>query len=128
MDFDLSAFIDLLGSHEETVYQVSYDGGGPASGGCARVTKCLDVYWSYDDNGEFGGPYDTLSDALFEQHLCFGDVSIDVQCDELSPSEIASRLQIEGESGLEATINGEVWVLDNKGSLARQEDEDGEEE
>lgn len=47
------------------------------------------------------------------------------QCDELSPSEIASRFQIEGEAGLEATINGEVWVLDDKGSLARQEDEDG---
>ena len=94
MDFDLDAFRDLLSSNEETVYEVSYDGGGPGSSGSARVTKCLDAYWSYDDNGEFGGPYDTLGDALFEQHLCFGGVSIDVQCDELTASEIASQLQI----------------------------------
>jgi hypothetical protein len=127
MDFDLDAFRDLLSTNEETVYEVSYDGGGPGSSGSARVTKCLDAYWSYDDNGEFGGPYDTLGDALFEQHLCFGGVSIDVQCDELSANEIASQLQIEGEPGLGANINGESWVLNKEGELVPEEDAEKEE-
>ena len=128
MEFDLDAFRDLLGSHEETVFQVSYDGGAPGCSGGAHVTKCFEAYWSYGDNGEFGGPYDTLREALFEEHLCFGGVSVDVNCDELSNTEIASLLQIDGDEGLEATINGEIWVLDDEGTLVLQEDEDGEEE
>lgn len=123
MEFDLDAFRELLSANEEPVYQVSYDGGAPGCSGDACVTKCLDAYWSYDDNGEFGGPYDTLSEALFEAHLCFGGVTVNIDCDELSSSEIASLLQIEGEAGLEANINGEVWVLNDKGELNPQEDD-----
>ncbi|NBY03703.1 MAG: hypothetical protein EBQ87_17290 [Planctomycetes bacterium] len=57
MELDQSALKSLIEANGTEVYTVSYDGGSPGHTGNAGVIHCLDSYWSYDDNGNFGGPY-----------------------------------------------------------------------
>lgn len=61
MELDQSALQSLIEANGNEVYTVSYDGGSPGHTGNAGVIHCLDSYWSYDDNGNFGGPYNDIA-------------------------------------------------------------------
>ena len=78
-----------------------------------------------DDNGNFGGPYNDIDEALFDCHIRFGEVDLDVSSSELSSQQIASRLELDCPTGHIVSINEEEWVMDKDGELnLRAEDED----
>ena len=73
MELDQSALLSLIEANGNEVYTVSYDGGSPGHTGNAGVIHCLDSYWSYDDNGNFGGPYNDIDEALFD---CLWEIEV----------------------------------------------------
>ena len=126
MELDESALQSLIEDYGNVVYSVSYDGGSPGHTGSARVLHCLESYWSCDDNGNFGGPYNDIDEALFDCHIRFGEVDLDVSSSELSSQQIASRLELDCPTGHIVSINEEEWVMDKDGELnlcAEDEDE-----
>jgi|GEM_PF-780681 len=130
MELDESALQSLIEDYGNVVYSVSYDGGSPGHTGSARVLHCLESYWSCDDNGNFGGPYNDIDEALFDCHIRFGEVDLDVSSSELSSQQIASRLELDCPTGHIVSINEEEWVMDKDGELnlrAENEDEDEDE-
>lgn len=133
MELDQSALQSLIEANGNEVYTVSYDGGSPGHTGNAGVVHCLDSYWSYDDNGNFGGPYNDIDEALFDCHIGFGEVDLTVTSSELSSQQIASRLELDCSAGHSVSINEEEWVMDKDGELIlhtkdKDEDEDAEDE
>ena len=129
MDVDLRALRDLVRSNGEEVFSTSYDGGGPGHSGSAGVIKFADSYWGFDDNGEFGGPFDSLEDALDDCHLQFGEVDLSVDSSEMTSERIASLVQMDATSDHTVTINGEEWSTNKHGKLVPTgELEEGEEE
>ena len=129
MELDESALQSLIEDYGNVVYSVSYDGGSPGHTGNAGVVHCLDSYWSYDDNGNFGGPYNDIDEALFDCHIGFGEVDLSVSSSELSSKQIASRLELDCSTGHSVSINEEEWVMDKDGELnLRAEEKDDEEE
>ena len=131
MELDQSALQSLIEANGNEVYTVSYDGGSPGHTGNAGVIHCLDSYWSYDDNGNFGGPYNDIDEALFDCHIGFGEVDLSVSSSELSSQQIASRLDLDCSTGPSVSINEEEGVMDKDGELnlrAEEEEEEDEEE
>lgn len=129
MELDQSALQSLIQANGNEVYMASYDGGSPGHTGNAGVVHCLDSYWSYDDNGNFGGPYNDIDEALFDCHIGFGDVDISITSSELSSQQIASRLKLECSTGHIVNINEEEWVMDKDGELIlHTKDEEVDEE
>ena len=129
MELDQSALQSLIEANGTEVYTVSYDGGSPGHTGNAGVVHCLDSYWSYDDNGNFGGPYNDIDEALFDCHIGFGEVDLSVTSSELSSKQIASRLELDCPTGHIVSINEEEWVMDKDGELVQHtEDEDEDED
>ena len=129
MELDESALQSLIEDYGNVVYSVSYDGGSPGHTGSARVLHCLESYWSCDDNGNFGGPYNDIDEALFDCHIRFGEVDLDVSSSELSSQQIASMLELDCPTGHIVSINEEEWVMDKDGELnLRAEDEDEDED
>jgi len=133
MELDQSALQSLIEANGNEVYTVSYDGGSPGHTGNAGVIHCLDSYWSYDDNGNFGGPYNDIDEALFDCHIGFGEVDLTVTSSELSSKQIASRLELDCSTGHSVCINEEEWVMDKDGELnlraeEKDEDEDDDED
>jgi hypothetical protein len=115
MEFDESAFFDIVEQKGTEVYRATYDGGGFGHNGVAGVRKFADYFWAYDDDGGFGGPYESLSEALSDVHLCFGEVEVAVRVTGLSAAEVAAMLQVEAPIGHAVTINGKKWVLEEDG-------------
>ncbi len=130
MELDQSALKSLIEANGTEVYTVSYDGGSPGHTGNAGVIHCLDSYWSYDDNGNFGGPYNEIDEALFDCHIGFGEVDLSVTSSELSSKQIASRLELDCSTGHIVNLNNEEWVMDKDGELilSTEEKEDEDEE
>jgi hypothetical protein len=133
MELDQSALQSLIEANGNEVYTVSYDGGSPGHTGNAGVIHCLDSYWSYDDNGNFGGPYNDIDEALFDCHIGFGEVDLSVTSSELSSKQIASRLELDCSTGHSVCLNEEEWVMDKDGELnlraeEKDEDEDDDED
>ncbi len=130
MELDQSALKSLIEANGTEVYTVSYDGGSPGHTGNAGVIHCLDSYWSYDDNGNFGGPYNDIDEALFDCHIGFGEVDLSVTSSELSAKQIASRLELDCSTGHIVNLNNEEWVMDKDGELilSTEEKEDEDEE
>ena len=130
MELDQAALQSLIEANGNEVYTVSYDGGSPGHTGNAGVIHCLDSYWSYDDNGNFGGPYNDIDEALFDCHIGFGEVDLSVTSSELSSQQIASRLELDCSTGHSVSINEEEWVMDKDGelNLHTEDEEDDEDE
>ena len=128
MELDQSALQSLIEANGNEVYTVSYDGGSPGHTGNAGVIHCLDSYWSYDDNGNFGGPYNDIDEALFDCHIGFGEVDLSVTSSELSSKQIASRLELDCSAGHSVVINEEEWVMDKDGELNLRAEEKNEDE
>ena len=129
MELDQAALQSLIEANGNEVYTVSYDGGSPGHTGNAGVVHCLDSYWSYDDNGNFGGPYNDIDEALFDCHIGFGEVDLSISSSELSSEQIASRLELECSTGHIVSINEEEWMMGKDGELIlRAEDEEDKEE
>jgi len=124
MEVDEAALQSLIEANGTEVYSVSYDGGSPGHNGSAGVLHCLDAYWSYDDNGNFGGPYNDIEEALFDCHIGFGEVDLSVSSSELSSDEIASKLELDCSTGHIVRINEEEWVVNKDGELVLNEDEE----
>jgi len=128
MELDQAALQSLIEANGNEVYTVSYDGGSPGHTGNAGVVHCLDSYWSYDDNGNFGGPYNDIDEALFDCHIGFGEVDLSVSSSELSSQQIASRLELDCSTGHVVNLNNEEWVMDKDGELNLRAEEKEEEE
>ena len=128
MELDQSALQSLIEANGNEVYTVSYDGGSPGHTGNAGVIHCLDSYWSYDDNGNFGGPYNDIDEALFDCHIGFGEVDLSVTSSELSSKQIASRLELDCSTGHSVCLNEEEWVMDKDGELNLRAEEKNEDE
>ena len=124
MEVDEAALKSLIEDNGTEVYSVSYDGGSPGHSGSAGVLNCLDSYWSYDDNGNFGGPYSDIDEALFDCHIGFGEVDISITSSELSSDEIAAKLELDCSEGHIVTINEEEWVVNKDGELVLNEEEE----
>ena len=115
MEFDEGAFADIVEQKGTEVYRATYDGGAIGYNVVAGVRKFAGYFWSYDDNSGSGGPYESLSDALSEVHLCFGEVDLNVTVTGLSAAEVAAMLEVGAEIGHVITINGKNWVLEEDG-------------
>lgn len=117
MEFDIAAFQQLVQEKGTEVYSASYDGSAPGCSGSAGVSKFAGRFWSYDDNGEFGGPYTTLREALGESHLCFGNVQVCVHVSGMSAAAVAKMIRLEAPTGHAVEINDEEWVVGENGEL-----------
>ncbi len=117
MEFDGNAFRELVEEKGTEVYSASYDGGAPGYSGVAGVSKFAGRFWSYDDNGGFGGPYESLREALSEVHLCFGEVEVSVHVSGLTAAAVAELLRLEAPEGHVVEINGEEWILGEDAQL-----------
>lgn len=120
MDFDYSAFSDIVRERGREVYSMTCDGGGPGCSYSEGIVKFAGYYFAYDDNGEFGGPYEDLSDAFEVMALSFGETEVSISVSGLAPSTIASILTADAPAGFAILINGETWVLGEDGEFSSE--------
>lgn len=121
MEFDVDAFRALVLQRGKVVCTASYDGGAPGYSGSAGVVRFGGAFFAYDDDGGFGGPHQTLGDALGDEHLAFGEVDVTVQVTGMSAARYAALVQLDAPEGHEIEINGKTWVLGEDGTLAPAE-------
>src|SRR5262245_34260086 len=105
MEFDVDAFRALVLQRGKVVCSASYDGGAPGYSGSAGVIRFGGAFFAYDDAGGFGGPYDTLEDALGVEHLAFGEVDVSVRVAGMTAAQYAALVRFEAPVGY-VEING----------------------
>ena len=115
---DTHLFLELMVQQGTDVFWATYDGGYPGYSGYAGVIKFADRFWSYSDEGQFGGPYNSLWDAIYHLKLGYGEVSVSVKVTGLSEAEVAKLLDFEAPAGHVVEINGNEWVLGKNGRLS----------
>lgn len=119
MAIDEERLVELIQERGKAVVSATYDGGAPGYSGSASVVKFAGVFWSFDDNGEFGGPFDTLRDALADEHLSFGEVAVSIEVTGMATSTYAAMMRGDGPESHSTALNGEEWSVGEDGELGR---------
>jgi hypothetical protein len=102
----------------DEVFSLVWDGGAPGlSGG----------FWISAWNGKFAlgstdhcdpGPYDSLGEALDSSELLLvSSATASIDCDLLSATELAQRLECHEEEEFDLLLNGERWIYDGHGKF-----------
>jgi len=107
----------MIKDHGVKVVSAFWKGGWPALDGEAFVYKFDERYFWINEEGAFDGPFDTLVDALGEEHLCFGAVETKITVNGLSAAEYAERMTVDAPAGHVVKINDETWAVDQEGKL-----------
>jgi hypothetical protein len=115
--------------HGKVVFVHEWDSGGPAAGASQDFVYFYDDrYFSWHEyDGEFDGPFDSLTQAILEGEMGAGTGTISIDCTELDADELAKRVPCFGDEEQEIQLNGEDFVVWNE-ELVRAEDVDSDDD